>query len=137
MFPLRYEMDNLLMPRKTDDAVIGKAEGLEALLVEWMHRHDGKCHYYLDPRYSYWQTRGDIQEITEADLVERSSLGERHDDCSGCPARVAQNGNVWHRRNEYPYLGRTFPGTVTVSSITFRGADASYFTVSPTSGTID
>jgi hypothetical protein len=50
---------------KGDSRVIGKAEGLKVVLIEWIRRQDSVYRYYSDKKYRYNKTRGDIQEVTK------------------------------------------------------------------------
>lgn len=123
----------MLATQKNQLSVIGKAESLKLLLIEWMQRNDGAPGYYSSPRYSYGQSRGDIQEIKLRRTWKQVPLW-LSDSSIPIPAPT-KVGNTF-RRNEYLYLGRTISGTVKVTSITVKGTHASYFTVSPTMGTI-
>jgi hypothetical protein len=61
-----YETKNLLGSNKgglPDLEVIGKAEHLKALLIEWMTRMDGPERLYSDRRFNLNEGRGDIEEV--------------------------------------------------------------------------
>jgi hypothetical protein len=120
---------------KGDNRVIGKAEGLKVMLIEWMRRHDTAYRYYSDKKYSYNRTRGDIQEVTARRTWKEvpfwiSDMSIQF----STPSKTTQQGD--YRRNEYFYIGRTLSGVLALQSITVRGLNASYFSVSPTSGKI-
>ena len=56
--------------------------------------------------------------------------------------RVLDFGNaVWNGsayvRNEYLYIGRTNPGTLTVSDISIKGADAGFFSIDTKTASLD
>jgi hypothetical protein len=120
---------------KGDSGVIGKAEGLKVMLIEWMRRQDSVYRYYSDKKYSYNKTRGDIQEVTTRRTWKGVPfwISETSIQFSP-PSKTTQQGD--YRRNEYFYIGRTLSGVLELQSITVRGPNASYFSVSPTSGKI-
>ena len=131
----RFEVNNLLVSRKDDLRVIGKAEGLKVMLVEWMRRHDGPYRYFSDPKYSYGRTRGDTTEMTKRRTWKEVPIWISDSSIQfPPPTRTTPEGD--YVRNEYIYIGRTLPGVLEIESITFRGANASYFSVVPTSGSV-
>jgi hypothetical protein len=132
---LRFETRNLLVTGKGDVRVIGKAEGLKAMLIEWMRRHDSVHRYFSDKKYSYGKTRGDIQEVTERRTWKEVPcwISDTFVEFSP-PSKTSPQGDF--RRNEYFYIGRTLPGVLELKSITIRGPHASLFSVSPTAGKI-
>lgn len=123
------------MTRKNDIRVIGKAEGLKVMLIEWMERHDSVHRYFSDPQYSYGRTLGDIQEV-----LQRRTWREVPFWISDSSIRFFPPSHITpqddYRRNEYIYIGRTFPGALKLQNITVRGPNATFFSVSPTNGKI-
>jgi arylsulfatase A-like enzyme len=131
-----YEVNNYVGDNgmTASDAVIGKAEHLKCLLIEWMQRMDGPNHLYSDPIYNAGEGMGDIAEITARRKWKTLNIWVSDTAVKvGLPVNVA--GQL--TRNEYIYLGRTTAGTLTVSNITVQGTDAGRFQLSEfTSGSI-
>jgi arylsulfatase A-like enzyme len=116
------------------DTVIGKAEHLKCLLIEWMQRMDGPNHLYSDPIYNAGEGLGDIAEINARRKWKTLNIW-----VSDTAVKVGLPVNVSGQltRNEYIYLGRTTAGTLNVTNITVQGADAARFQLSGfTSGSI-
>jgi hypothetical protein len=131
----RFETRNLLVTKKDDLNVIGKAEGLKVMLVEWMRRHDSEYRYFSDPKYSYGRSRGDITEVMKRRTWNEVPIWISDSAIQfSTPSKTTQQGD--YVRNEYIYIGRTLPGTLKIDNITVRGAHASFFSVSPTNGSI-
>ncbi|MCU0858093.1 MAG: sulfatase-like hydrolase/transferase, partial [Pontiellaceae bacterium] len=132
-----YEMFNYLGTNgmKAAEAVVGKAEHLKCLLMEWMQRMDGGTNkYYSDPKWNAGEGQGDLAEIKARRTWKTLNIW-----VSDTAIKVGQPVNVSGQltRNEYIYLGRTTSGTLTVSNITVQGANAGLFQLSEfTSGTI-
>lgn len=61
----KYEVKNLLGSNAVDasDALIGKAEHLRVLLLEWMARVTGLKKLYSDSKYNLAVGEGDYNEI--------------------------------------------------------------------------
>jgi hypothetical protein len=131
-----YEVDNLVGNdgMVASDDVIGKAEHLKCLLVEWMERMDGPDNLYSDPVWNAGQGSGDIAEVTARRKWKTLNIWVSDTAVEvGLPVEVSEQLT----RNEYIYLGRTTSGTLNVSSITVEGADASLIELSEfTSGSI-
>jgi len=132
-----YEMSNLVGNNgmSASDAVIGKAEHLKCLLIEWMQRMDGGTnHYYSNPFWNNGEGMGDIAEITARRKWKTLDIWVSDPAVKvGLPVDV--DGQL--TRNEYIYLGRTTAGTLTISNITVEGADAGRIELSEfTSGSI-
>jgi hypothetical protein len=123
--------------------VVGKAEHLKALLLEWMQRMDGPQKLYSSNEWDLHRGKGAIREIEfrrtwrEADLWVSDRVLS-----FGPPVLVGgsdegggggggQRGGVY-LRNEYLYVGRTTPGELTVSDIAVVGPSAPMFTVEAT-----
>lgn len=123
-----YETFNLLGVKgaNASDAIVGKAEYLKALLVEWMLRHDGPNRYYSDNKYQLYQGQGDVQEVRDRRTWKAVPLWISHDVLPiGRPVRQSADG--WSFRNEYIYLGRTAVGGETKVRLDVSGFGASYF----------
>jgi len=132
-----YEMNNLIGNKgmTASDYTVGKAEHLKALLIDWMLRLDGPDKIYSNPKWNNYEGNGDIEEI-------RNRRGWRTLDLWVCDTLIhfgnAVDVNGKLTRNEWVYVGRTTPGTTTISSITLEGSDAGLFAVSEfTSGAIN
>jgi Sulfatase len=120
-----YEMLNLLRTAPTSSAVIGKAEHLKILLLEWLQRHDTDRHYYTSNYYHAGEGRGDVVEVAERRTWKRLQYWQSDTRLGfGIPAKVSETE---YRRNEYLYVGG---GQVTVSNVTIEGPNATYFTAS-------
>jgi len=109
-------------------AVVGKAEHLKILLIEWMKRMDGPNKYYSDNKYNFGIGIGDVGEIRRrrnwrtvpfwiSDMTE-ITFG---------PAVLIDGSN--YVRNEYLYIGRTTEGTLAIRGVAMSGNDAAYFTI--------
>ena len=131
-----YEVNNYVGNNgmAASDDVIGKAEHLKVLLIEWMRRMDGPNHLYSDPVYNAGEGMGDIAETTSRRKWKTQNIWVSDTAVKmGWPVNVS--GQL--TRNEYIYLGRTTAGTLNVSNITVQGADAGRFQLSEfTSGSI-
>ena len=129
-----YEMNNLLDESSMSLRLVGKAEHLKILLVEWMERNNGGiAKYYSNPKFNGNVGRGDIVEIRNRRtwrLVDQW----QSDQVITLDRPVEVNGN-W-RTNAWLYIGRTTPGVLKVSSVVVNGAGRKYFTLSHTSATI-
>jgi hypothetical protein len=134
--------------------VVGKAEHLKVLLVEWMQRMDGPHQVYSSNRWDLGRGKGAIREIElrrtwrEVDLwvsdavlsfgppvfVGRGAEVEKEEEV------VGGGGGEGHRgaylRNEYLYMGRTTPGVVHITDIRVVGPNASLFAVDATNATL-
>lgn len=130
-----YQMNNMLgkKARNLQGNMIGKAEHLKALLLEWMARHDGPEKYYSDPKYNAGEGAGDMEEV-------RNRRTWRTVDFWQSDRAITFNRPIFvlglFRQNFYLYIGRTNPGTLEINSIMVRGKDARYFSVSQKSATI-
>jgi len=122
-----YEMRNLLAIKPTD-AIIGKAEHLKILLVEWLKRNDGgEKRYYSDNKYNLGVGEGDIAEIKSRRTWKTTDFWCSHALLTfGSPALI---GNKVYRRNEYLYVGRTSAGSFVLADISVEGPDAHHFAV--------
>jgi hypothetical protein len=131
MFDLQndpFEMNNILgtNAQSASDYIIGKAEYLKALLVEWMQRHDGKQHLYSDPIFNGGQGRGDITEVRLRRTWKRVDYWQSDQQVvfGGSP-NADVTGNF--TRSEYFYIGRTLPGQLNLTEIQIVGDNAQYF----------
>ncbi|GKY90410.1 hypothetical protein MPSEU_000014900 [Mayamaea pseudoterrestris] len=129
-----YEMNNLLSRKKQSLQLIGKAEHLRCLLVEWMLRQNGGAKkYYSSPKYNNGEGHGDIQEVTQ-----RRSWNEVAQWISDSKLRfnppVMIDGK-W-RSNAFLYVGRTTSGTLTINDISLKGTGREYFSLSRRQGVV-
>jgi hypothetical protein len=146
------EMTNLLSDCGSDsttdqgpsDAVIGKAEHLKILLVEWLMRRDGgEYQYYSSPAYHMDEGLGDVEEITRRRTWRALPLWISDTTLSfGKPVEVSissrsssshsSSAPPWimakYVRNEYLYLGRTSDGSALLW-FDVQGPDAAHFTL--------
>jgi arylsulfatase A-like enzyme len=116
-----FEMDNLLGTSADDSSVIGKAEHLKILLLEWLQRHDTDDRYFSSNVYNHGIGRGDVAEI--ASRRTWTALPYWQSDSSvtfGSPAAVGSE----FIRNEYVYVGGH---GLRVSGVVVGGPDASFF----------
>jgi len=132
-----YEVNNLVGNNgmTASKAVIGKAEHLKILLIEWMQRMDGgAAGYYSNPVYNANEGSGDIAEVNSRRKWKTLSLW--FSDTKLDFGRLVWTGSAYER-NEYLYMGRATSGTAKITSISVKGADASYFSVDTTSGVLN
>lgn len=133
-----FEQTNLLASTKTQtQRVIGKAEHLKCLLVEWMMRYNGSAEekFYSDPKWNNYVGRGDIQEVrlrrtwtaVKQWHSEESLVLER-------PVWFAGEGK-W-RSNAWLYIGRTVEGTLRITNISLEGSNKNLFSVDKTTASI-
>ena len=148
-----FEMKNLLEPSANaiPESVIGKAEHLKILLVEWMKRHDYNG-YYSDNKYNLHVGWGDIQEIVDRRMWRKVDYWQSDYVLEfGRPAEISiytdgttstknflsespfspidQDQKVMCTRNEYLYLGRTVSGVLALQDVYIAGTDIDYFSV--------
>lgn len=130
-----YELNNLIGDKglTASNAVIGKAEHLKILLIEWMKRNNGAAGYYSDNRYNNGEGEGDIAEVTKRRKWKTLSYWQSDEVLDF--GKAVWNGSAYVR-NEYLYIGRTNSGTLEISSIAVKGADAAYFAVDTKSATV-
>jgi hypothetical protein len=101
--------------------VVGKAEHLKALLVEWMRRVDGPNRVYSDPRWDLNQGLGAVREVQLRRTWRRMSLWVSDRVLNfGSPALVGDR----FVRNEYLYLGRTRDGELNITGVEIAGTHA-------------
>ncbi|MFC1762960.1 sulfatase-like hydrolase/transferase [Planctomycetota bacterium] len=121
-----YEMSNVIYTHAeetwlTREEMIGKAEHLKALLIDWMIRMDGDGRYYSNPRYNLGEGGGDIQEIK--DRRNWDAVDFWVSDATiiiGKPALVEGQ----FRKNAWVYFGTTSPGSITIDTIKVDGNPA-------------
>ena len=138
MYNLRtdpLERKNLLGVRDARRQLVGKAEHLKILLIEWMRRNDGSKGYYTSPMYNVNVDQGAILEIS------RRRTWSRHDywDSDGRIhfGRPVMTESGYYRRNEFFYIGRTKPGgELKITDIAVVGPHARYFRVDRTRATL-
>lgn len=129
LFNLRadpLETKNLLAnPMQAPLNVIGKAEHLRALLIEWMRLKDGDDHNFSSPGINLGGEKT-LEQVMRRRTWKRVALWKSDSIVAfGIPAWV---NDAW-TRYEYIYLGRTMPGWVRINRISITGPDAAYFSV--------
>jgi Sulfatase len=117
-----YEMNNLLGTEPDDPVVIGKAEHLKILLVEWLQRHDTEYQYFSSNEYQAGQGMGDVAEIQTRRTWAALSYWQSDSTLRfGAPVLV----DGMYRRNEHLYVGGS--SDLEVTAVSVEGNDASYF----------
>jgi hypothetical protein len=134
-----YETNNLigtLYGGSPSLEVIGKAEHLKALLIEWMTRMDGPEHLYSDRRFNLNEGQGDVEEVRNRRTWGEVRYWESDIVLSFGPlAKLAKDSFV---RHEYFYVGKSDPSgdTLRISNIRVTGRDSMYFAVDRTEGEV-
>jgi len=130
-----FEVENLLgiHGNSASPAIIGKAEHLRILLLEWMERNDGSEGFYSNPEFCLFQCQGDMAEIQQRSVWRKVDYWQSDTELP-FGKRVLKNGAFV--RNEFLYIGRTTVGVLSVRDIIITGPNATYFQVNPTSGDI-
>jgi len=133
-----YEVNNLVGRNgaTASDEVIGKAEHLKCLLVEWMERMDGTAGYY-SKSFVTDSTLGpytDGIKSSEGDIKEISNRRQwRGMNFWISDKEVAFDLPVWKNnqfvQSEYIYFGRTTAGMTTIENIEIKGTNADLFTI--------
>ena len=125
-----FEMHNLL-DTTMGSSLIGKAEHLKILLVEWMVQNDGgAAQYYSRPKSN---GQGDIAEVGKRrtwPLVD-----QWQSDTVIVLGRPVLIRGKW-RISAWLYIGRTTKGQLNVSRMFLEGAGKQHFTLSQTRATI-
>jgi hypothetical protein len=134
-----YETKNLLGSNKgglPDLEVIGKAEHLKALLIEWMTRMDGPERLYSDRRFNLNEGRGDIEEVKNRRTWGKVRYWESDMELNFGP--LAKLSKDSFTRHEYFYVGKSDPSgkPLRISNIRVAGRDSSYFSVDRTEGEV-
>lgn len=107
--------------------VIGKAEHLKCLLVEWMKRMDGPKQYYSNNKYNLRVGSGDIAEVRKRRNWRLVDFWIS--DPQVLPFSEPTLKDASYVRTEYLYVGRTTEGTLSIRGLRVTGNDASYFTI--------
>lgn len=134
-----YETKNLLGRNKGGSLtleVIGKAEHLKALLIEWMARMDGAANFYSDRRFNLNEGQGDIEEVRNRRIWGKVQYWESDRVLSFGPlANVTKDSFV---RHEYFYVGKSDPSgdSLRISNIRVTGSDSKYFAVDRKEGEV-
>lgn len=128
-------MNNLLGDKglQASDAVVGKAEHLKVLLVEWMVRMDGPKRLYSSKRWNLGEGRGDVREIQLRRTWRRVDFWASDQVLQFGPPATS-GGKAW-LRHEYLYVGRTMPGLLNVTDVVVTGPDAERFATDFEEGT--
>ena len=123
-----FEMNNLINPKgpAPNDAVIGKAEHLRYLLIDWMQRMQQSTNnsFYSDPIYNANEGNGDIGAITKRQNWRPSSVWVSDQAVVFGKAILVGSNYV---RNEWLYIGCRSPGAVLITSFRVLGNDAAMF----------
>jgi hypothetical protein len=133
MYDLRadaYEQQNLLPvlsgKKNPSKELIGKAEHLKALLLDWMKRMDGRKGYFSKKKFNGREGLGDIEEIRQRRTWPTVNFWRSDRELRfGEPALV----DGYYVRNEYLYFGRSNPGVLNLTDIRVEGSDAEYFSL--------
>jgi len=132
-----YEVNNLLgeVGMKATDAIIGKAEHLRCLLIEWMQRMNGGSEeYYSNPVYNNHEGQGDIKEVSDRQKWRALDFWVGNTQLQfGAPV---WNGSMFVR-NEYLYVGRRNSGSIWVREVKLRGEGRTHFSVENYNGYIE
>ncbi|MCJ8329038.1 MAG: sulfatase-like hydrolase/transferase [Lentisphaeria bacterium] len=125
-----FEMKNLVGKNglSASEEIIGKAEHLKCLLLEWMLRMDGPEKYFSDPKYNFFEGEGDYTEIDKRREWKKLDLWIS-DKSIRFGKRVFDKKNAVFKRNEYLYLGRTTAGKSTIKSIELSGDGKKGFSI--------
>jgi arylsulfatase A-like enzyme len=122
-----FEMNNLINPKgpAPADAVIGKAEHLRYLLIDWMQRMQQSTNnsFYSDPIYNANEGSGDINEITNRQSWRPSVIWVSDQVLVFRKAFLVGSNYV---RNEWLYIGCRTPGSL-ITSFRILGNDAANF----------
>lgn len=126
-----YEIHNLLGTNamRASRLVIGKAEHLKCLLVEWMKRQNGNQNFYSDNRWNRGEGRGDITEVKHRRTWPMVNFWQSDHTLEF--ARASRYGDVFFR-HEYLYIGRTTPGVLRITRASIKGEDRHKFRIWPT-----
>ena len=123
-----YEESNHVgvLGNQATDVVIGKAELLRVLLLEWMLRMDGGAEnqYYSHPLHNAMEGEGDVMEILNRQQWRASNFWISHRNSALKVGRPVWNGTHFVR-NEYFYFGRRTQGTTFVDFVRVLGVDSS------------
>lgn len=132
-----FETSNRIDPDNgpPPDDIIGKAEHLKCLLLEWMERMEGgRNDHYSNPVYNANEGQGDMLEIHLRQSWPRVPFWVGSSVLKfGPPQRY---GDTRYIRHEWLYIGRRTPGTVEITKMSIEGDDASLFSLSEQSATI-
>jgi Sulfatase len=121
------EVRNLLSRgAKASDAVVGKAEHLKALLIDYMTRLDGPG-YYSNKRYDNNEGRGDTTEVYLRRTWRRVPFWVSDGQLKF--GQLVERELGVFVRYEYLYFGRTTSGTFTVQQISLSGPSMSSFSI--------
>jgi hypothetical protein len=115
---------------KASDAVVGKAEHLKALLVDYMSRLNGPG-YYSNKRYNNNEGRGDITEVHLRRTWRRVPFWLS--DVQLKFGQLVEREPGVFVRYEYLYLGRTTSGPLTLRQFSLSGPSKGSFSIDPLS----
>lgn len=123
-----FETNNLLAgtPR---DWVIGKAEHLKLLLLQWMRqKNNGQRGLFSAPVWNRFQGRGDLVEITRRRQWSKLPYWQSDRLLGFGTPTLRPNG--LYARKEYLYVGRTVPGQLSIR-VAIVGPDRDLFEYGP------
>ena len=122
-----FEMYNLLGigGPEPDDATVGKAEHLRFLLLDWMTRMQNVANndFYSDPIYNANEGKGDMKEILYRQSWRATDMWVSDPLIN---FRKVVHIDSRYIRNEWLYLGRRSPGSLTCA-FQVLGRDAGLF----------
>jgi len=129
------ELDNLLgaLGKTASNDVIGKAEHLKILLLEWMQRNDRQERFYSDSRWDLGGSTGDEHGGDMGILRKRRTWREVDywvsDESLVFGDPTYQKHDGMFTQNEYLYFGRTMVGRSTISNLRLTGEHRDLFTI--------
>lgn len=130
-----HETTNLLEGETAKQAdIIGKAEHLRCLLLEWLIRKDGGEKYFSDPKWNGNSGIGSISGVRRRRTWKALEQWQS-DQVIELQAPVFVEGK-W-RSNAYFYMGRAAPGTLIVDDISLEGKGAEYFSLKEREARLD
>jgi len=113
--------------------VIGKAEHMRCLLLEWLERMDNNQGFYSNNAFNLNQGGGDIEEVRQRRKWRKMPMWiSEMTIVFGTPVLVA---GKW-RQNQYLYIGRSRPGKLEIHSIYITGKSKDYISVDKTQATV-
>jgi len=113
--------------------VIGKAEHLKCLLMEFMLRKNTPKKYYSDAKYSLKGEKSLLAMVKARRTWKQLDYWQSDTTLSFGPPASTKEGYL---RNEFLYLGKTTKGNLRIKSISIGGPDAKYFTLDRVAGRI-
>jgi len=134
-----WELNNYLGKngKSASDAIVGKAEHLKILLLQWMSKRDGKARYYSDGKYNGDGMRSLMAEVADRRTWRKVNFWKSDTVLSFGPVSSVVGGEGGFTRTEYLFMGRTTTkGSVNIQSISVKGQDARFFKVDTRRGIV-